>query len=235
MEQVEQVKETDIDNIIRNAFKEFDEATDLYMKEYGSPSITKLISEKCMEYAIISYRKGKEIINLIKEKIETEIDEDNLHTIIIYKSTIDFINKTLKGIHNAYRWTTLNTGLIDLIEKEFPTQEEEEKEEKKFKKNDGIDKEVEISIKEFAKLINCYKKKKEQSIELTEKTKELSSHKAGKNAILVMEKLIKKKIQEANIYTTLYRNTEQAKEILDGVEIHKLTIGCFEKILLEFL
>ena len=67
MEQVEQVKETDIDNIIRNAFKEFDEATDLYMKEYGSPSITKLISEKCMEYAIISYRKGKEIINLIKE------------------------------------------------------------------------------------------------------------------------------------------------------------------------
>lgn len=237
MEQVEQVKETNIDNIIRNAFKEFDEATDLYMKEYGSPSITKLISEKCMEYSIISYIKGKEIIELIKQKIQNEQDEDNLKDIITHKSTIDFINKTLKNIHNAYRWTTLNTGSIDLIEKEFPTQEEEEKEEKKFKKNDGIDKEVEISIKEFARLTDCYKKEKEQSINLTQKGKELDalSYKAGKNAILVMEKLIKKKIQEANIYTTLYRNTEQASEILNAVEIHKLTIGCFEKILLELL
>ena len=250
MELSEQVKEmenvinpiySDIDNIILNAFKEFDKITDLYIKEYGSPSITKIMSEKCMEYAIISYRQGKEIIELIKEKIETEIDQENLHIIIIYKSSIDSINKTLKNIHNAYRWTTLNTGLIDLIEKEFPNQEnqekeeKEEKEEKKFKKNDGIDKEVEISIKKFAQLVDCYKKEKDKSVDLTEKTIEFArlSHKAGKNAILVMEKLIKKKIQEANIYTTLYRNNEQAKEILDAVEIHKLTIGCFEKILLE--
>lgn len=242
MEQVEQMDiDTDIDIIIRDTFKEFDKATDLYMKEYGFPSTTKLISEKCMEYAIISYRKGKEIIKLINEKIETEIDEDNLQTIIIHKSTIDIINKTLKNIHNAYKWTTLNTSSIDLIEKEFPSQEKEEKEEKykkKSKKNDGIDKEVEISIKEFAKLVDCYKKEKEQSVDstsFTPKTIELASlsYKAGKNAILVMEKLIKKKKQEANIYTTLYRNMEQAKEIFDAVEIHKLTIGCFEKILLE--
>lgn len=236
-----QMEQTDIDSIILNSFKEFDEATDLYMKEYGSPSTTKLLSDKCMEYAIISYRKGKEIIKLINDKIETEIVEDNLQTIIIHKSTIDSINKTLKSIHNAYRWTTLNTSSIDLIEKEFPTEEKEEKdekEEKKSKKNDGIDKEVEMSIKEFAKLVDCYKKEKDQSVDsanLSQKTIELAglSYKAGKNAILVMEKLIKKKIQEANIYTTLYRNMEQAKEILDAVEIHKLTIGCFEKILIE--
>jgi hypothetical protein len=124
-----------------------------------------------------------------------------------------------------------------LIEKEFPSQEKEEKEEKKSKKNDGIDKEVKIFIKEFAKLIDSYKKEKDQSSELTKKGKELASlcDKAGKNAILVMEKLIKKKIQEANIYTTLYNNTEQASEILNAVEIHKLTIKSFEKILLEFL
>ena len=233
--------DTNIDIIIRNAFEEFEKATDLYMEEYGTPSITKLISEKCMEYAIISYRKGKEIIELINEKIQTESDEDNLHTIIIYKSTIDFINKTLKNIHNAYRWTTLNTSSIDLIEKEFPTQEKDEKdekEEKTSKKNDGIDKEVEISIKEFVRLTDCYNKEKEQSTDstsFTPKTIELASlaYKAGKNAILVMEKLIKKKIQEANIYTTLYRNTEQASEILNTIEIHKITIGCFEKILVK--
>jgi hypothetical protein len=242
-EQSEQIKEidSDIDIIIRNTFKEFDQSIDFYVKEYGTPSITKIMSEKCMEYAIISYKKGKEIIKLIEEKIETEIDEDNLQTIIVYKSTIDSINKTLKSIHNAYKWTTLNIGLIDLIEKEFPTQEKEEKEEKKSKKTDGIDKEVEISIKEFAKLVDCYKKEKDQSVDptnptsFTPKTIELAalSYKAGKNAVLVMEKLIKKKIQEANIYTTLYRNIEQASEILNAVEIHKLTIGCFEKILIE--
>ena len=238
IDQMEQAEQIDIDSIIRDAFKEFDKATDLYMKEYGFPSTTKFISEKCMEYAIISYRKGKEIIKLINEKIETEIDDEDLQTIIIYKSTIDSINKTLRNIHNAYRWTTLNTSSIDLIEKEFPTEEKEEKDEKKSKKNDGIDKEVEISIKEFAKLVDCYKKEKDQSADstsFTPKTIELASlsYKAGKNAILVVEKLIKKKIQEANIYTTLYRNMEQAKEILDAVEIHKLTIGCFEKILIE--
>ena len=241
MEQVEQMDidiDIDIDIIIRSAFKEFETATDIYMKEYGTPSTTKLLSDKCMEYAIISYRKGKEIIQLINEKIKTEIDEDNLQTIIIHKSTIDIINKTLKNIHNAYKWTILNTSSIDLIEKEFPSQEKEEKEEKKSKKNDGIDKEISISIKEFAKLVDCYKKEKEQSVDstsFTPKTIELVSlsYKAGKNAILVMEKLIKKKKQEANIYTTLYRNMEQAKEILDAVEIHKLTIGCFEKILIE--
>ena len=239
MEQLEQ-KEMDIDSIIRDAFEEFEKIIDLYIKEYGLPSITKLLSDKCLEYAIISYRKGKEIIKLINEKIGTEIGEENLQTIIIHKSTIDSINKTLKSIHNAYKLTILNTCSIDLIEKEFPSQEKEEKEEKeekKSKKNDGIDKEVKISIKKFAKLIDSYKKEKDQSIELTEKGKELASlcDKAGKNAILVMEKLIKKKIQEANIYTTLYNNTEQASEILNAVEIHKLTIKSFEKILLEFL
>jgi hypothetical protein len=247
MEQMEQKDiEIDIDTIILDTFKEFDKATDLYVKEYGTPSITKIMSEKCMEYAIISYRTGKKIIKLINEKIQTEIDKKNFINIMIYKGSIDSINKTLKNIHNAYRWTTLNTGLTDLIEKEFPIQEKEkeekeEKEDKKSKKSDGIDKEVEISIKEFAKLVDCYKKEKDQSVDptnptyFTEKTIELAglSYKAGKNAILVMEKLIKKKIQEANIYTTLYRNTEQASEILNAVEIHKLTIGCFEKILLE--